>query len=169
MGGLSAYFGCRGAVGFNNSLPEASRGDGGFTVACISGCRGLIGFKVATRLRPVREKVRPARPDVCVSAKKFAPHAQNGRKTLFSGALGELFHGNAAGGAVLGELFRANRHCARSCRRCGALQAGSGGGFALHEAVVQRVAGVSDPRVVQFPRCSVPHPVLCAHRVSLVC
>ena len=43
------------------------------------------------------------------------------------------------------------------------------GGFALHEAVVQRVAGVSDPRVVQFPRCSVPHPVLCAHRVSLVC
>ena len=50
-----------GAVGFNNSLPEASSGDGGFTVACISGCRGVIGFKVATRLRPVREKVRPAR------------------------------------------------------------------------------------------------------------
>jgi hypothetical protein len=39
-------------------------------------------------------------------AKKFAPHAQNGRKTLFSGALGELFRGNAAGGAALGELFR---------------------------------------------------------------
>ena len=52
----------RGVVGFNNSLPEASSGDGGFTVACISGCRGLIGFKVATRLRPVREKVRPASP-----------------------------------------------------------------------------------------------------------
>ena len=51
MGGLSAYFGCRGAGGFNNSLPEASSGDGGFTVACISGCRGVIGFKVATRLR----------------------------------------------------------------------------------------------------------------------
>ena len=51
-----------GVVGFNNSLPEASSGDGGFTVACISGCRGLIGFKVATRLRPVREKVRPASP-----------------------------------------------------------------------------------------------------------
>ena len=39
-------------------------------------------------------------------AKKFAPDAQNGRKTLFSGALGELFRGNAAGGAALGELFR---------------------------------------------------------------
>ena len=67
-------------------------------LAYISACRGVIGFKVATWLCPVREKVRPARPDVCVSAKKFAPHAQNGRKTLFSGALGELFRGNAAGG-----------------------------------------------------------------------
>ena len=30
---------------------------------------------------------------VCVSAKKFALQAQNGRKTLFSGALGEFFRG----------------------------------------------------------------------------
>lgn len=42
-------------------------------------------------------------------AKKFAPHAQNGRKTLFSGALGELFRRNAAGGTVLGECYRTNR------------------------------------------------------------
>ena len=62
-------------------------------LAYISACRGVIGFKVGTWLCPVREKVRPARPDLCVSAKKFAPHAQNGRKTLFSGALGELFRG----------------------------------------------------------------------------
>ena len=75
-------------------------------LAYISACSGVIGFKVGTWLCPVREKVRPARPDVCVSAKKFAPHAQNGRKTLVSGALGELFRGNAAGGAALGELFR---------------------------------------------------------------
>ena len=27
----------------------------------------------------------------------------------------------------------------------------AGGGFALHEACGRRVAGVSDPRVVQFP------------------
>ena len=52
-----------GAVGFNNSLPEASSGDGGFTVACISGCRGVIGFPVGTWPCPVRERVRPARSD----------------------------------------------------------------------------------------------------------
>ena len=75
-------------------------------LARVSGCRGVIGFKVAMWLRHVREKVRPARPGVGASAKKFALHAQNGRKTLFSGALGELFRGNAAGGAALGELFR---------------------------------------------------------------
>ena len=74
-------------------------------LAYISACRGVIGFKVATWLCPVREKVRPARPDVCVSAKKFAPHAQNGRKTLFSGALGELIRGNAAGGARWANFF----------------------------------------------------------------
>ena len=96
----------RGVVGFNGCCSGASIGVGGFMLACISGCRGVIGFKVGTWLCPVREKVRPACPDVCVSAKKFAPHAQNGRKTLFSGALGELFRGNAAGGAALGELFR---------------------------------------------------------------
>ena len=53
---------------------------------------------------------------VGASAKKFAPQAQNGRKTLFSGALGEFFRGNAGGGAVPGEFFRANRYCVRSCR-----------------------------------------------------
>ena len=50
-----------------------------------------------------------------------------------------------------GELFRANRCCARPCRRRGALRAGCDGGFALHDALLRRVAGVSDPRVVQFP------------------
>ena len=39
-------------------------------LAYISACSGVIGFKVGTWLCPVREKVRPARPDVCVSAKK---------------------------------------------------------------------------------------------------
>ena len=46
MGVLGAFFGCR--------------GDGGFMLACISGCRGVIGFNVATSQLPVREKVRPA-------------------------------------------------------------------------------------------------------------
>ena len=70
---------------------------------------------VAVSLR--REKVRPARPGVCVSAKKFAPQARNGRKRLFSGVLGEFFRARAVGSPVLGEFFRANRHCARSCKR----------------------------------------------------
>ena len=43
---------------------------------------------------------------VGVSAKKFALQAQNGPKSPFCGVLGELFRGNAAGGAVLGEFFR---------------------------------------------------------------
>ena len=106
MGVFGAFFGCIGDGGFNGCCSRARSGDGGFMLAYISACRGVIGFKVATWLCPVREKVRPARPDVCVSAKKFAPHAQNGRKTLFSGALGEFFRGRAGGGAVLGELFR---------------------------------------------------------------
>ena len=39
-------------------------------------------------------------------AKKFFLQAQNGRKMLFSGVLGEFFRGGTAGGAVLGELCR---------------------------------------------------------------
>ena len=93
MGVFRAFFGCRGVVGFNGRCSGVSSGDGGFTVACISCCSGAGGYIVATWLCPVREKVRPARLDVCVSAKKFALQAQNGRKTLFSGALGELFRG----------------------------------------------------------------------------
>jgi len=84
----------------------ACKGAGGFIGQLREACRGVVGFKVAMWLRHVREKVRPARPGVGASAKKFALQAQNGRKTLFSGALGELFRGNAAGGAALGELFR---------------------------------------------------------------
>ena len=75
-------------------------------VACISGCGGVIGFNVAMSPRPVREKVRPARLDVGASAKKFAQRAENTPKLVFFGLLGELFRGSAAGGAVLGELFR---------------------------------------------------------------
>ena len=84
---------------------------------------------VAVSLR--REKVRPARPGVCVSAKKFALRAENTLISAFLGllgeffrgraggaaALGEFFHARAVGSPVLGEFFRANRHCARSCKR----------------------------------------------------
>ena len=60
MGVLGAFFGCRGDGGLNGRCLGASSGDGGFMLACISGCRGVIGFNVATSQLPVREKVRPA-------------------------------------------------------------------------------------------------------------
>ena len=89
----------RGAVGFNNSLPEASSGDGGFMMACISGCRGVIGFKVATRLRPVREKVRPASP-------------KRPNNAVFRRA-GRVFSRRNRWRGRAGRVFCANRHCAQ--------------------------------------------------------
>ena len=59
MGVFDAFFGCI--------------GDGGFTLACISGRRGDGGFTVATWLCPVREKVRPARPDGGREREKVRP------------------------------------------------------------------------------------------------
>ena len=56
--------------------------------------------------RLVRENVLPAWSDVGVSAKKFALRTKNGPKLAFCGVLGEFFRGDAAGGGVLGELFR---------------------------------------------------------------
>ena len=93
MGVLSAFFGCRGVVGFNGCCLGVRSGDGGFTVACVRASSGVIGFNVATWLRLVREIVRPARPDMCVSAKKFAQRAENTPISAFLGLLGELFRG----------------------------------------------------------------------------
>ena len=99
MGGFGAVFG--------------RRGDAGFKAPLLGASSGVVGFNVATLSRLVREKVRPAWPDVRASAKKFALRAQNGSKFAFCGVLGELFRGNAAEGAVLGEFFRVNRPCAQ--------------------------------------------------------
>ena len=55
------------------------------------GAQWCCRFQVATLSRLVREKVRPARPDVCVSAKKFALCAQNGPKWAFSGVRASFF------------------------------------------------------------------------------
>ena len=57
---FGVFFGSRGVTGFNGCCSGASSGDGGFTLACISGRRGVIGFKVATSLCSMREIVRPA-------------------------------------------------------------------------------------------------------------
>ena len=48
MGVFGAFFGCIGDGGFNGCWSGACSGDGGFMLACISGCRGVIGCKVAT-------------------------------------------------------------------------------------------------------------------------
>ena len=82
------------------------RGDAGFKAPLLGASSGVVGFNIAMLSRRVREKVRPAWPDVCVSAKKFALHAQNTPKSAFLRLLGELFRGSAAVGGVLGEFFR---------------------------------------------------------------
>ena len=82
-----------------------------------------------------------------------------------AGVLGEFCAGSWAVRLVLGEIcfVVAPSVCAVAgfppptgapawpSRPCSALDTGGGGGFALHEAFWRRVAGVSDPRVVQFP------------------
>ena len=86
----------------------------------ISGCRGVIGCKVATggvlcakkfallglMMGVSAKKFALLGLMVGVSAKKFAQRAQNGPNSAFLRLLGEVFRGNAGGGVVLGEVFR---------------------------------------------------------------
>ena len=58
----------------------------------------------------------------------------------------------------MGEYFRAYRHRGLVSEERGALHAGKGGVFALHEAFQGRVVGVSEPHVVQFPRLAAAKP-----------
>lgn len=118
MGVLGAFFGCRGDGGFNGRCLGVSIGDGGFMLACISGCRGVIGFNVATSQQPVREKVRPARPGVDASAKKFAQRAQNTPNSAILCQQGEFCLAQGQICLVLGEECLANGCCnqARSPR-----------------------------------------------------
>ena len=53
---------------------------------------------------------------------------------------------------MLGELFRAKRPCTGLGGDAAYFGLAAMGDFALHDALLRRVAGVSDPRVVQFPR-----------------
>ena len=76
------------------------RGDAGFSGALLRASRGVVGFIVSMFLRPARELFRPTRPGVGASAKKFALQAQNGRKTLFSGVLGESYFGEMLWGGA---------------------------------------------------------------------
>ena len=94
MGVFAAVFGCIGVVGFNGCCSGARSGDDGSMLACISGCRGVIGCKVATGgvLRAKKFALRGLM--VCVSAKKFALRTKNGPKSAVYGVLGELFRAN---------------------------------------------------------------------------
>ena len=106
MGVFDAFFGCI--------------GDGGFTLACISGCRGVIGFKVGTWLCSVREKVRPARSAGGCEREKVRPAYEKwpkigvlwrvgrtfSRKHRWMGRAGRTFSWLSTRGPVLGEFFR---------------------------------------------------------------
>ena len=50
-GKVGLRFGHTGVVGFNGCCSGARSGDGGFMLACISGCSGVVGFNVATLSR----------------------------------------------------------------------------------------------------------------------
>ena len=65
----------------------------------------------------MRENVRPARPGVGVSVKKFAQRGRNDPKSAFCCVLGEFFRGNAVGWAALGELFRGRATACSHCER----------------------------------------------------
>ena len=130
MGVFGAVFGCRGDAGFRGPLLGASS--------------GVVGFNVATLSRLVREKLRPARPDVRASAKKFALRAHNGPKLAFSGVLGEFFCGRAAGGAVLGEFFSRQPPLCRSWMQRRALQAGCRWGFCTIRSSLAACRGSND-------------------------
>ena len=104
----------------------------------------VLLVSMSLRCRAVCAKFFPLRGSVHrACAKKFALQAQNGRKMLFSGVLGELFRGNAAGGAVLGEFFSRQSPLRPGLVGDVAHEAGCGGDFAVLEAGWRRVAGVS--------------------------
>ena len=111
---------------------------------------------------PCAGKTRQIGPS-WASGESFVPHMRRegvSRESFVPKRQGVVLVGRVVlcSGVVLvpvGGLWRrpgaAHGHCGRALRAPGVLHAGGGGGFALHEAFGRRVAGVSDPRVVQFP------------------
>ena len=77
-------------------------------LARFSGAEVMVVSMVAVQGRAVVLSVSKSPRCRASCAKKFALHAQNTLKSAFLRLLGELFRGNAVGGAVLGELFRGN-------------------------------------------------------------
>ena len=73
------------------------------------------------------------------------------RKSRRRGRAGRTFSRKCHWRGGAGRVISRQPALRRSWRRRGALQVGGDGGFALHEALLRRVASVSNPRVVQFP------------------
>ena len=78
-------------------------------LACISGCRGVIGFKVATGGVLRVKKFAQHGLIVGVSVTKFALRARNTPNLTFFRLLGELCHGLSGGEGVPGEFCHAYR------------------------------------------------------------
>ena len=118
MGVFGAFFGCIGVAGFNGCCSGVSIGDGGFTLACISGRRGVIGCIVATWLCPVREIVRPAWSDGGREREIVRPAHEKwpkigvlwragrdySRKRRWRGCVGRVFSRSSNRGIPRGEL-----------------------------------------------------------------
>ena len=143
MGCFGAVFGCR--------------GDGGFNGCCSGECSGVVGFKVATLSRLVREKVRPAWSDGGREREKVRParlkHPKIGvfalagrtfsRKIRRRGCAGRVFSRKSHWRGCVGRVF--SRQSALRPGLVGdvAHEAGCGGGFAALGTGCRRVAGVS--------------------------
>ena len=130
-----------------------------------------------------REKVRPARPGMGASAKKFAQHTKNGSKWVFYGALGELLRGNAAGGAAPGEFFRGSavvgsRRASLLCRvpgtgalllaaltfQCAAKPYGWHGGQPAQATTYRVNVRIKGPRPPPIGPWQPPHGLACASK-----
>ena len=86
-------------------------------------------------------------------ARKSSPCARKmAHNRRFMACRANLFRGLVGERVCRANFVAYTGTVARYHRGCGALHAGNGGGFALHEALWPRVARVSEPHVVQFPR-----------------
>ena len=140
---------------------------------------GLVSCWRAPTLPHVRYKILPAQLLGGDNGTKLSLHVEKAPNRAISGEQGEFCTGSRAVRLVLGEFCTAHavgrgvlgEFCTGSgpplgpvagLSRSWALGRGlpdpqvrsttvAGGGFALHEALLRRVAGVSHPLVVQFP------------------
>ena len=123
------------------------------------------GVLLASPNSAVRYKILPAQLLGGDNGIKLSLHVEKAPNRAILGEQGEFCTGSGAARLVLGEfctgsgpplgpvagLFPLMGTGAGPSGPAGALHDGSGGGFALHEALNRCVAGVSHPLVVQFP------------------